>query len=272
MTGGEWIERAARRLKQAGCPDPEADARFLVLETLGISVSGLGRAVPEGMAAELEARLARREQREPLQYILGTVPFLNLTIRCDSRALIPRPETEYMTDMALSLTPKAGFDALDLCCGTGAIGLSVKKARPLCRMTLSDISPDALALAGENAKENGLIVRLVQGDLFGGLPGETFDFILCNPPYLTGEDMTKLQAEVAREPEGALFGGADGLDFYRRLARELPERLRNGGYAFFEVGMGQARVVAAMMERAGETKIIEDYSHIERIVMVHRTV
>ena len=276
MTLDAWLRRARSRLEAAGCPDPEVDAEWLAVERLGLPRSALrregSREIGERDAEALEKQLKRRESREPLQYILGHAPFLRLDILCDRRALIPRPETEYMTDMALSAAPGAPFGALDLCCGTGAIGLSVKKEKPWASVTLSDISPDALALARENAHRAGLAVEFCQGDLFAPLAGRRFDLILCNPPYLTGADMEQLQAEVAREPETALDGGRDGLDFYRRIAENLKEHLYPGGRAWFELGLGQAGDVAALMESAGKTEIVRDLSGVERFVTVYRTV
>ena len=272
----EWLRAAETALRDAGCPDPETEPVWLACEALGVSRPALGRLAPRELSAgereTLDGWLQRRLRREPLQYILGHTPFLRLDIRCDGRALIPRPETEYMTDLALSAAPEGAFRALDLCCGTGAIGLSVKKEKPLARVTLTDISGDALDLARENAKLAGLDVEFRQGDLFEPVAGEVFDLILCNPPYLTGGDMQTLQPEVAREPAGALFGGEDGLDFYRRIARELPEHLAEGGTAWFEVGQGQAEAVASLLEGLGETRIIEDYARIGRIVTARRKV
>lgn len=271
-----WLRRAAEKMEQAGCPDPRADAEWMICEKTGLRRSHLRlaghKALGASQEAEMEGWLARRCEREPLQYIFGHTPFWKLDILCDRRALIPRPETEYMVEMAVSAAPRGRMRALDLCCGTGAIGLSVKHACPWAEVTLSDISADALALAQENAERLHLKAEFCRGDLFEPLSGRQFEMILCNPPYLTAEDMGMLQAEVAREPENALDGGSDGLDFYRRIAEEMGTYLMPGGQAWFELGMGQAQDVARLMAHLGKTEIVRDLSGIERFVTVYRTV
>lgn len=276
MSVEEWIRRAAEKMEAAGCLDPRTDAEWMICEKTALRRSHLRLAAQktlnEEQLTELDAWLERRCRREPLQYIFGHTPFWKLDILCDHRALIPRPETEYMVEMAVDSAPKKKLRVLDLCCGTGAIGLSVKHACPWAEVTLSDISENALALAGENAARLGLKAEFCLGDLFAPLAGRQFDMILCNPPYLTKQDMKELQAEVAREPENALDGGQDGLDFYRRIAMEMGQYLTKGGQAWFELGMGQAQDVAALMARLGKTEIVRDLSGTERFVRVYRTV
>ena len=156
---------------------------------------------------------------------------------------------------------------LDLCCGTGAIGLSIARFRPDAQVLLADVSGEALCLARENAARLGVTnARFVQEDLFKAAAGECFDLIACNPPYLDQADMDNLQAEVRREPTLALFGGPDGLDFYRRIARDAPAHLAPGGVMLLEVGQGQAPVVARMLGGWANTALHRDLNGIERVV------
>ena len=180
--------------------------------------------------------------------------------------LIPRPDTEILAERALQyLEALPAPRVLDLCTGSGALAVTIAAQRPDARVVACDISEEALCVARENAA--GLNVSFARGDLFAAVEG-AFDVIVCNPPYLTAEDMLSLQREVRYEPALALRGGADGLDFYRRIARELPVRLRRA--AFFEVGAGQARDVAQILRAAlpGRCEIARDLAGIERVVSI----
>ena len=271
MTAGEWLARAAALLEAAGDLDAAVDAAWLLCEATGWSRSSLrlrrGDGLDEAVLTRIEAWLRRRAQGEPLQYVLGTADFMGLRFRCDKRALIPRPDTEVLCDLALKrLAGKPRPRVLDLCCGTGAIGLSVARFRPDARVLLTDISPDALSLARENGELLGVKnADFAQGDLFAAVGEEAFDLIACNPPYLDEADMAALQSEVRREPALALFGGPDGLDFYRRLAKDAPRHLNRGGALLLEVGQGQAHAVRAMLHW-GACAAYEDLNGIQRVV------
>ena len=242
MTAGEWLAQAQARLEAAGDLDAACDAEWMLCEATGWSRSSLrlrrSDELSEQALSIIEAWLSRRASGEPLQYALGTADFMGLRFRSDPRALIPRPETETLCELALKrLEGKPRPHMLDLCCGTGAIGLSVAHFRPDGRVLLTDISGDALALAKENAELLSVRnVSFAQGDLFDAAENEAFDLIACNPPYLDQADMDNLQSEVRREPALALFGGADGLDFYRRIGSDAPRFLAPGGVLLLEVG------------------------------------
>lgn len=164
--------------------------------------------------------LARRLAGEPLQYILGEWELMGLPFRVDARALIPRQDTEMLVEAALGLIKERGYrTVLDLCCGTGCIGISLA-ALSGAAVTLADISADALALARENAEKNGVCARMTETNLFSNIK-RSFDLIACNPPYLSDADMAALQREVRFEPALALYGGADGLDFTAASARSM---------------------------------------------------
>jgi len=256
----------------AGVPDPLLDSQYLLSEILGNSRLELllcGESeVPANAEAAYEKWLSRREKREPLQHILGFIPFAGLQIKTDARALIPRPETESLVEKALealkSLPPHA--TVLDLCAGTGAIGLSIKKHLPKCEVTLTDLSADALALAKENAERLKLDVAFFQGDLFAPVIGRRFDLIVSNPPYIPCDVCAKLEAEVQKEPLMALSGGADGLDFYRRIASNAP-----GDFVLLEIGFDQGESVPEIFKKHfTDIKVFKDYGGCDRIVQAKR--
>ena len=246
------LEEIAARLRRADIPNARLEARWL-----------LGDAPDEATLAEW---VRRREAGEPLQYVEGFAFFMGRRFRVDERVLIPRPDTEILAERALQyLEALPAPRVLDLCTGSGALAVTIAAQRPDARVVACDISEEALCVARENAA--GLNASFARGDLFAAVEG-AFDVIVCNPPYLTAEDMLSLQREVRYEPALALRGGADGLDFYRRIARELPVRLRRA--AFFEVGAGQARDVAQILRAAlpGRCEIARDLAGIERVVSI----
>ena len=273
MTAGEFLKTARDEMQAAGNPDAVWDAEILLCEALGCEKSRLRFRLEEKLTEDglqrLEKWLARRISGEPLAYVLGNTYFMGLRFLCDPRALIPRQDTETLAEEAIrALAGKSRPRVLDLCCGTGCVGLSIAKYVPGAQLTLSDLSTDALSLAGENARALGVAADLRQGDLFETVRGETFDLIACNPPYLTGQDMTELQTEVRREPALALFGGEDGLAFYRRLANEAWAYLNPGGALLAECGRGQAGDVARLFQAIGETRIVRDLCNIDRVIQV----
>lgn len=254
--------------------DAAADVMWLMCACMGIKPSGLRFAdMPDkDQLARFKDMLARRESGEPLQYVLGDQPFLDWSFKVDSRALIPRPETEEVCLKALEML--RGIHApyvLDIGTGTGAIAISIALRRYDAQVTAVDISPDALSLAKENARRLHARVEFIESDLLAGVKGRRFDMIVSNPPYLTADDMDNLQSEVRREPALALFGGKDGLDFYRRIIDAAPSALNPGGRIVFEVGAGQAGDVASLMEHEFERiEICRDINGAERIVCARR--
>lgn len=215
---------------------------------------------PAALMPRLEELVSRRKSGEPLQYILGKWEFMGLPFYTRPCALIPRQDTETLCEEALAI---GGKTLLDLCCGTGCIGVSLAKLGGF-EVTFGDISRDCIDLARENAALNGVAGSFVLTDMFGNISG-SYDMICVNPPYIPTSHLALLQAEVKREPALALDGGADGLDFYRRIARDYAAHLNLGGALLMEVGAGQAEDVAAMFPNAGR---IEDICGIERVVTV----
>jgi release factor glutamine methyltransferase len=191
--------------------------------------------------------LKRCGRGEPFEYVVGEVEFFGCKIKVDPRVLIPRPETEILVEM---VAKQAKGVLWDLCTGSGCIGIALKKKIPSLLVTLSDISKDALAVAKENAKINEVDVELLQGDLLVPFQGRKADFIVCNPPYISREEMERLDSSVADfEPKMALFGGERGTEFYERLARELPPYLNKGGKIFLEIGAGQGEALRKLFPK-----------------------
>ncbi len=213
---------------------------------------------------DLSALLQRRLSGEPLQYVLGEWEFFGLPFSTDHRALIPRPDTEILCETALSFL-HIGDRVLDLCCGSGCIGIALAAHTPI-DLTSADISEDALALTRENAKRNGIALQTVQSDMFSNVEG-TFDMIVCNPPYLNEQEMRSLDPSLLFEPHNALDGGKDGLDFYRCIAAQYDSYLRPGGYLLLEIGYTQEKAVCAMFYGA---RCIRDYGDRPRVVVVQK--
>ena len=272
MTVFQALKTGEARLAQV--PDPRLDAEYLLAHVLGLPrlemLVDKRRALTQPQAAAYEALLARRESREPLQYILGTQSFMGLPFKTDPRALIPRNDTETLCEAALALL-RPGQRVLDLCTGTGALAIAIQKLAPGVCVTGTDISPDALSLARENAAALGANVCLVQGDLFAPVEAEVFDVIISNPPYIPDALRGQLQAEVEREPALALFAGPDGLDFYRRIAREAPAHLVPGGWLLLEIGDEQFGPVQALLQDDFcSVSLLKDLNGLPRVVRAER--
>ena len=217
--------------------------------------------------AWLRQALKRRRSGEPLQYVLGEWEFMGLPLIVGPEALIPRQDTETLCEAALSwLKTRPGARVLDLCCGTGCIGVSLGKLGGA-KVTFADVSPEALALAKRNAARNGVDGDFYESDLFADLPG-TYDLIACNPPYLTAAEMADRQRELTFEPALAFYGGEDGLVFYRRLAGSWEAHAAPGGLLLMEIGWTQGEAVKGLFPNA---KIVKDVRGLDRVAWVERT-
>lgn len=259
-------------------PDPELDTVALLSDATGSEPMHLRLSAKENLTQEQEERfrslLLLRAQREPLQYLLGTRCFYGYDFAVDARVLIPRQETETLCE--LTLQRMAGYNAprvLDLCTGSGAIAVTLKRECEKSTLTATDVSVDALAVARANAQYNHADVCFLQGDLLAPVQGERFDVIVSNPPYIDSSACNTLQPEVMCEPRLALDGGADGLDFYRRLAKDAPDCLVDDGHLLLEVGDGQANHVARVLNDTGNFVDVQthtDLYHKERFVSARR--
>ena len=275
MTIADWLKRAQARLEETGCPDPRIDARWMVEDAMGMTRQELtfesDRAVDDRHLKRLEAMLERRAAGEPVQYILGVADFMGLRFRVAPGVLIPRQDTETLVEAALiDLRGRPGEpEVLDLCAGSGCIGLSLASLAPHARVTLADLSREALDVARENLKALGVKADLRHGDLFDAVGRDRFDVIVSNPPYIPRPQLDALQREVRFEPRMALDGGEDGLDFYRRIAAEAADHLNPGGSLYLEVGAGEAGAVLELLKSrlSGTTAgTIKDLNGIERVV------
>lgn len=285
----EALERGESALAHAGIEDAQGEAVCLFCFAAGISKSELllrqskalsprqGRsAFGEDVYRKYDSIIARRLKRKPLQHILGSVNFFGFDFKVDERALIPRFETELLVEKTLEKievlqneTREKFIKVLDLCTGTGVIGITVNKTIPGVECTLSDISSDALELAADNSKSLKADVRIVQSDLFEEFADEKFDIIVSNPPYIRRADIDKLQTEVREfDPHLALDGGEDGLEFYRNIADEVQNYLKRSGYLICEIGADQGDDVVKIFKEAGavNARIIKDFTDKDRIL------
>jgi release factor glutamine methyltransferase len=285
----EALAEVAARLAAAGIDEAKLEARHLVAAALDVDFTALvlGAQHPLGDAApRVQALLERRAAREPLSRILATREFFGLEFRLNAATLDPRPDSEALVEAVLERLDEQGrtepLALLDLGTGTGALLLTLLSRLRTALGLGIDIADDAVAMARENAAALGLADRagFQVGDLFVGLEGlarlsgktatPRFDVIVSNPPYIPSGEIAGLDPEVRlHDPRLALDGGADGLDFYRRIAREAGAWLASGGILAVEVGAGQAGDVAAMIEAAGFTGLAtrRDPGGIERVVI-----
>lgn len=260
------LAEATARLAEAGADTPRLDAELLLAEALGVDRTRLAidgeKPLDPAQAERFEAMLARREAREPVAYILGRKEFRRITLSVDSRVLIPRPETELLVEVALSL-PR-GARVVDVGTGSGAVALALKDERPDLSVLGSDLSAGALEVARANALRLGLEVELVQADLLGGLDGP-FDAVLANLPYVP--EASALAPEIERyEPAVALYGGPDGLDVTRRLVTMAR------GVSLLALEVTLAAAVEELLREAGfpSVETLRDLAGHERVVVGRR--
>jgi release factor glutamine methyltransferase len=263
------VREVAAELAQAGCPSPRVDAEWLVAHVIGGSRTDVyagDRALHEEELRRLRSLAERRRAREPLAYVLGEWGFRRLNLAVDPRVLIPRPETEILVERCLELLDGVEDPrVLDIGVGSGAIALAIVDERPEASVVATDSSLEALEVAAANKLRLGLDgrVKLRHGDLLAGAEGP-FDLIVSNPPYVSPEDVDRLQPEVLREPREALVGSGRHAEV---AAAALPV-LRPAGVLVLEVGDGQAQEVAASLRKLGYVDIgtTADLARRERVV------
>ena len=276
MTILNWLKSAEEKLRACECPDPAIDARWIAEDILHMTTSELHfegqNAITQADEAQLDLCLARRCAGEPVQYILNRSDFMGLKFYVDDRVLIPRQDTETLVEAVIvELQPLRNADVLDMCCGSGCIGISLKSLLPHANVTMTDISEGAVEVSHLNAKNLETEVTIRKGDLFTCVANETFDMIVSNPPYIPTEELKDLQREVHFEPQTALDGGVDGLDIYRRIACEASAHLKPHGRVFLEVGIGEAEAVLELLKQYIDHEasgIMKDLCGIDRIVWI----
>ena len=267
-----------RQLRAADSGDPTLESRELVAFACGKTKEELLRDSRLYVTPEVEARVRALVQRhldgEPTAYLIGEWEFYGLPLDISRDVLIPRPDTEVLAGLAIDFVKTQGAcRVLDLCAGSGCIGLAVASQCPESRVVLGELSEGALRICRQNIRRNGLSGRVVpmQMDALAPPPAQLGEFrcLVSNPPYIPAGDIPGLDPSVRDyEPHMALDGGADGLDFYRNLAREWKNALTVGGKIFLEVGIGQADDVLRLLRSQGfgDLEITKDLNGIPRVV------
>jgi release factor glutamine methyltransferase len=256
------------------------------------------RPLTSAQAAFISSSLKRRIKGEPMQYILGKTEFMGLEFKLNKDVLIPRPETEILVEASLSylgtpLKPKLrvspysndslGGDTLpidskgvpkvlDVGTGSGCIAVSIAKMLPDVEVTASDVSQEALDVAKENARFNGVKIKFICSELFRALPAD-FDLIISNPPYIPREQIRELAPELKYEPFIALSGGNDGLEFYRKIIKEAPDHLKDEGILIMEMGFNQRKDIEDIfrgLKYFNIIKVIKDYNNIDRVIVAKK--
>ena len=273
---GVLIDKAEKRLKGIS-ETPRLDAEILLAKALGTDRFGLFTRYTDEIGEDAEklfdSFIARRISFEPVAYITNEKEFFEDTFFVDRRVLIPRPETEFIVEKAVSLLKdREKADVLDICCGSGCIGLSIKRATD-CDLTLSDISEEALEVAKINANRlfpGSADISFVQSDLFESIEGP-FDLITANPPYLSARDMENFVVkELGFEPEKAFFGGETGFEITEKILKSVSRFLKTGGYFITELGFEGSAFLNGKWNGLELENIVKDYSGIDRAAVFRK--
>jgi len=282
MSEQPWTVRrvlgwTTQHFEKLGLDSPRLTAELLLAHVLHTSrvrlYTDLDRPLEAGELAAYRGLIARRAAGEPTSYLTGTREFYGRTFAVDPRVLVPRPETELLVEAVLQAVPRdAEIRVLDLCTGSGCVGITLALERPRFRVLATDTSPGAVEVARANAAALGPADRFEArlGDLLAPVEGEPpFDVVVANPPYVPTGELPTLSPEVRREPPLALDGGADGLDVVRRIAEEAPRRLVPGGLLALEIGDGQGPAVHSLLEAAGygSVRIERDLARHDRLAL-----
>lgn len=277
MTLQKLLLEGSACLKEAGIAEADLDARYLLMAAYGLSATDflMKRNLEQDLdVGAYQEMITRRSRRVPLQYVLGTQEFMGLEFFVDERVLIPRQDTEDMVELILREHPDRDCRMLDMCTGSGCIGISLAKLGGYAQVTAADISEGALQVARANAKNLGVEERLrfVHSDMYARaelFEAHGYDVIVSNPPYIPTKVIAGLQPEVRDfEPLLALDGTEDGLAFYRILANESGRFLRPGGSLCLEIGYDQGSAVSRLLKEAGyiDVTVIKDTPGLDRIV------
>ena len=283
MTWQALMKEELERLTQADIPEADSDIRLFAMDVAGCTYSTLilrmAEDATEEQAQKLHAYVTERMTHKPCQYILGTQEFMGMEFATAPEVLIPRPETELLVEQACERLKKLiekkrkqtgdrELRVLDMCCGSGCIGISLAKLVPAVAVDLADISDAAITLTKKNRERLQADCTVIQTDLFAQIE-EKYDMIISNPPYIRTDEIPKLMAEVRDfEPHLALDGKEDGLYFYDKIIREAREYLYEDGYILFEIGQDQLDAVRGFLVENGYVDIegMKDYAGLDRIV------
>ena len=271
----ETLKQATQLLKDAGVPVPQLTAEVLLCNVLEADKSFL-YAHPEYLLGDdqreqFQSSLERRCQGEPTQYITGVQEFYGLDFTVTPSVLIPRPETEHLVEETLA---RAGGTEmiLDVGTGSGCVAVVLKKNLPSAKVVAAELSRAALRVAAENSRRLEARVSFVQADLIETFSSNTFDMVVCNPPYVPLADLPGLQRELRSEPSIALFGGQDGLRVYEKLTAAVARILKPGGWLLLELGYNTRSAVGAPLTGPewGEISVKTDLAGIDRVLAVQR--
>jgi release factor glutamine methyltransferase len=272
------LDLASGYLKKAGVIRPKREAEDLMAHVLKCDRMALYLDFERPLAQEeldsFRDIIRKRAEGTPYGYLVGEVSFFGAHLHVSPDVLIPRHETELLVEkvaQTLSREDRQGKHLWDVCCGSGALGISLKKRFPQLSVTLADISKEALKVAQKNADHNEVDVAFVQGDLLAPFEGRRVDYFLCNPPYLSEVEYLSVEKEVKREPRLALVGGVSGVEFYARLAEVLECYLNPGAKGWLEIGAGQGSIIKNLFEYRGyRTRVESDLAGIERFFFLER--
>lgn len=275
-TLGELLSKTEEFFAKKGIENPRGDTRRLMAKGLGLTpmqvLLQFDRPLSDAEVGVLRDLVARRSKGEPLQHLLGVVEFRHLRIACDARALVPRSETEALVDLALERLrdhPKAHVHEVGV--GTGCVALSLRHEKASLRVTGSDVSPDALALARHNAQTLGIWVPLWRAHLLDGIRQESLDAVVSNPPYIASGEIATLSEEVRHDPALALDGGSDGLDLIRILVVQALDRLKPGGWLLVEHGHDQGPATVALCGEGWESAAtVKDLAGLDRFMVARK--
>ena len=268
-------------LEARNVPNARRNAEWMLAHVLGCRNTDLylhaERSVSSSQYETYKSLITRRGEREPLQYILGTTEFMSLEFATAPGVFVPRPETEVLVETAERMIGGAAVAVLDLCCGSGAIGVTLARRLPRIDVTLVDVDEAAAELAHQNAALNAVDdrCRVVRADALAFLASgqAVFGAIVCNPPYIRTSDIAALPPEVRdHEPLASLDGGPDGLDFIRRIVPALPPCLRPGAPVVMEIAPEQAEAVSHLLGDAGfaDISVTRDYTGLDRVVAARK--
>lgn len=248
-------------------------ARVLKCERIFLYVN-FEKPLTKDELAEYKALIVKRAAGQSIAYILGEKQFMDFNLKVNSHVLVPRPETELLVEFVLEKHTNDGLKVLDMCTGSGAIGIALAKYHSNWEITSTDISAEALGVAKENATAHQVVDRMsfVQADMFKGLPAVKYDIIVANPPYIPHADKVKLAPEVLCEPHTALFAEDSGLYFYKIMAMQAANYLDADGAIFLEYGVGQSQDIVEMFgaQGYGAFEVRKDYAGIERMLRISK--
>ena len=271
MTLRELYLKGKRELIAAGKDEAEPESRLLLQFACGIDKNTLfmqpDKLVTTEALRKFDEYIQKRKASMPLQYILGTQGFMGMELKVTPDVLIPRSDTEVLVEQVLGDGVK-DMSVLDLCTGSGCILLGLMKNETGIQGTGADVSEKALQVAKDNAKTQEIRAEWLLSDLYSAISGK-FDVITSNPPYIRTSEIEHLMPEVGKyEPRSALDGGADGLDYYRKIVKDAPKYLNPGGRLYLEIGSEQGEAVKTLLEENGfnEVRIIRDYARLDRVV------